>query len=69
LRARAASQAAPVPTPDANLFNEKADGTAWRTKPSWYIVANRDRTVQPDLERFLSTALSGPGRCVMSRSR
>ena len=37
--------------PDANLFNEKVDGTAWRTKPSWYIVANNDRTVQPDLER------------------
>jgi pimeloyl-ACP methyl ester carboxylesterase len=37
--------------PDADLFNQKADGTAWRTKPSWYIVANHDRTVQPDLER------------------
>lgn len=23
--------------PDANLFNAKADGTAWRSKPSWYI--------------------------------
>jgi pimeloyl-ACP methyl ester carboxylesterase len=23
-----------------------------RSKPSWYIVANDDRTVQPDLERF-----------------
>jgi pimeloyl-ACP methyl ester carboxylesterase len=38
--------------PDVNLFNVKAPGTAWRTKPSWYIVANNDRTVQPDLERF-----------------
>jgi len=38
--------------PDANLFNQKLDGTAWRTKPSWYIVANNDRTVHPDLERF-----------------
>ena len=38
--------------PDADLFNQKLDGTAWRTKPSWYIVANNDRTVQPDLERF-----------------
>jgi pimeloyl-ACP methyl ester carboxylesterase len=37
--------------PDANLFNEKLDGTAWRSKPSWYIVANHDRTVQPELER------------------
>ena len=38
--------------PDANLFNAKVPGTAWRTKPSWYIVANYDQTVHPELERF-----------------
>jgi len=40
--------------PDVDLFNQKLGGTAWRTKPSWYIVANHDRTVQPDLERFVA---------------
>ena len=40
--------------PDVDLFNQKLDGTAWRTKPSWYVVANNDRTVQPDLERFVA---------------
>lgn len=40
--------------PAADLFNQKLAGTAWRTKPSWYIVANNDRTVQPDLERFIA---------------
>ena len=40
--------------PAADLFNQKLDGTAWRTKPSWYIVANNDRTVQPELERFVA---------------
>ena len=40
--------------PDVDLFNQKLDGTAWRTKPSWYIVANHDQTVQPDLERFVA---------------
>ena len=40
--------------PNADLFNQKLDGTAWRMKPSWYIVANNDRTVQPDLERFVA---------------
>ena len=40
--------------PDAGLFNGKAEGTAWRSKPSWYIVANNDRTVHPDLERFVA---------------
>ena len=38
--------------PDVDLFGQKLGGTAWRTKPSWYIVANNDRTVHPDLERF-----------------
>ena len=38
--------------PDAGLFNARVEGTAWRSKPSWYIVANDDRTVHPDLERF-----------------
>ena len=38
--------------PDADLFNAKVPGTAWRTKPAWYVVATNDRTVQPELERF-----------------
>ena len=41
-----------VPNPD--LFNAKAGGTAWRSKPSWYIVAKNDRTVPPDMERFVA---------------
>ena len=40
--------------PDADLFNQKVDGTAWKSKPSWYIVATQDRTVQPGLQRFVS---------------
>ncbi len=40
--------------PDAGLFNQRMDGTAWRSKPSWYIVAKNDRTVHPDLERFVA---------------
>jgi pimeloyl-ACP methyl ester carboxylesterase len=38
--------------PAADLFNQKVDGTAWRSKPSWFIVATKDRTVHPELERF-----------------
>ncbi len=38
--------------PAADLFARNAEGVAWRSKPSWYIVANNDRTVHPDLERF-----------------
>ena len=41
-----------VPKPD--LFGAKAGGTAWKSKPSWYIVGKKDRTVHPDLERFFA---------------
>ena len=40
--------------PAADLFNQKFEGTAWRSKPNWYIVAKNDRTVQPELQRFLA---------------
>jgi pimeloyl-ACP methyl ester carboxylesterase len=40
--------------PAADLFLQKVEGTAWRSKPSWYIVANGDRTVNPELERFVA---------------
>jgi len=40
--------------PAADLFTQKVEGTAWKSKPSWYIVANKDRTVQPELERFVA---------------
>lgn len=45
-----ATQTAPV----ADLLNQKVEGTAWKSKPSWYIVATKDQTVQPDLERFVA---------------
>jgi len=38
--------------PALDLFTQKHDGVAWRSKPSWAIVATEDRTVHPDLERF-----------------
>ena len=41
-----------VPNPD--LFEAKVGGTAWKSKPSWYIVGRKDRTVHPDLERFFA---------------
>lgn len=41
-----------VPAPD--LFNQKMKGTAWKSKPSWYIVGRNDETVHPELERFVA---------------
>jgi pimeloyl-ACP methyl ester carboxylesterase len=44
------TQGAPV----ADLFNQKVEGTAWKSKPSWYVLATQDHTVHPDLQRFAS---------------
>jgi pimeloyl-ACP methyl ester carboxylesterase len=38
--------------PDAGLFGKNAPGVAWKTKPSWYIVATKDHTINPEYERF-----------------
>ena len=43
--------------PNVDLFNEQkltADQVAWRTKPSWYVLATQDHTVHPDLQRWVS---------------
>ena len=40
--------------PAADLFTQKLPGTAWKSKPSWYVVATQDRTVQPELQRFVA---------------
>ena len=36
----------------ASAVVEKVHNPAWKTKPTWYIVAAKDRIINPDLERF-----------------
>ena len=36
----------------AENFSATITTAAWRTKPSWMIVAGSDRTINPDLERW-----------------
>ena len=36
------------------LLNGKNTHAAWRSKPSWYAVSTEDRTINPDLERFMA---------------
>jgi pimeloyl-ACP methyl ester carboxylesterase len=38
--------------PAADLFKQKVQGVAWRSKPSSYLVAKHDRTLHPELQRF-----------------
>ncbi len=44
--------------PAADIFQKKAKGTAWKTKPSWYIVGSNDKTVNPELERFVAARMN-----------
>jgi pimeloyl-ACP methyl ester carboxylesterase len=52
--------------PAADLFSRNAPGVAWKSKPSWYIVANNDRTVHPDLERFVAKRMGASTHAVDS---
>jgi len=36
----------------ADNFSATVTTAAWRTKPSWMLVAGSDRTINPDLERW-----------------
>lgn len=36
------------------LLTGKTTHTAWRSKPSFYAVSTEDRTINPDLERFMA---------------
>ncbi|MEV5611782.1 alpha/beta fold hydrolase [Streptomyces sp. NPDC052225] len=36
----------------AQAFSEAAPVAAWRTKPSWGLVATADRAINPDVERY-----------------
>ena len=36
------------------LLSGKTTQAAWRTKPSYYAVSTDDRTINPDLERFMA---------------
>jgi pimeloyl-ACP methyl ester carboxylesterase len=38
----------------ASCFGTKVTAAAWKTKPSWYIVARQDRMIDPNLERVLA---------------
>lgn len=36
------------------LLTGKTTQAAWRSKPNWYAVSTEDRTINPDLERFMA---------------
>ena len=41
-----------------SLTTDKTTNAAWRTKPTFYAVSTRDRTINPDLERFMAKRMA-----------
>jgi pimeloyl-ACP methyl ester carboxylesterase len=35
-----------------SVFTASVDQAAWKTIPSWYVVSQEDKAINPDLERF-----------------
>jgi pimeloyl-ACP methyl ester carboxylesterase len=40
------------------LLTRKTTHAAWRSKPSYYAVSTEDRTINPDLERFMAKRMN-----------
>ena len=38
----------------ADAFAEKITHAAWHDKPSWFVVSQHDRMINPDLERAMA---------------
>ena len=70
--------------PFAAIFDDRAQAAAWKTLPSWAVVATADNAIHPDAERHMarragaetievdashSIALSQPGRSSTSSRR
>jgi pimeloyl-ACP methyl ester carboxylesterase len=36
------------------LFGDRVTAAAWRSKPAWYAVSRQDRTISPELQRFMA---------------
>ena len=43
---------------NSSVFGSQVTNVAWKTKPSWYVVASKDRMINPDLERQFAKTLN-----------
>lgn len=41
-----------------DVFGASVEQPAWKTVPSWYVVAQQDRAINPDLERFYAKRMN-----------
>jgi pimeloyl-ACP methyl ester carboxylesterase len=47
-------------------FGQKYDAPAWKTIPSWYLVASEDHAINPDLQRMFAERMKATTREVKS---
>ncbi len=40
------------------LFQGRTTVAAWRSKPTWYAVSRQDRTISPELQRFMAKRMN-----------
>lgn len=46
--------------PSSNaIFEQKAAAAAWRSKPTWYLVAAQDKTLRVDTQRDMAARMTG----------
>lgn len=42
----------------ADSFTHKVTSPAWKSKPSWYMIATEDRSINPDQERMMAKRMN-----------
>jgi pimeloyl-ACP methyl ester carboxylesterase len=42
----------------ATIFGEPAGSPAWKTIPSWYLVATEDQAIKPELQRYMANRMN-----------
>jgi len=40
------------------LFQDRTTVAAWRSRPSWYAISRRDRTISPELQQFFAMRMN-----------
>lgn len=45
-----------------NCIQEKSPAPAWKTKPSWYFIAEEDRMISPATQRFMADRMRANSR-------
>lgn len=67
LPARTAAAMAAAQRPGAlSTLGEPSGEPAWKTIPSWYLVARQDRAIPPDSERFMAKRMKAHTREINS---